>query len=48
MAAMTPDERHQLGHNGRQFALQEFGRSQLMNRLEALLQEAMVRAKAII
>jgi len=48
MAAMTPDERHQLGHNGRQFALQEFGRSQLMNRLEAFLQEAMVRAKAII
>lgn len=48
MAAMTPDERHQLGHNGRQYALQEFGRTQLMNRLEALLLEAVMRAQAKI
>ena len=40
MAAMHADQRHQLGVNGRSFAQKEFGRSLLMDRLEALLREA--------
>jgi colanic acid biosynthesis glycosyl transferase WcaI len=40
MAAMSADQRHQLGANGRAFALKEFGRTLLMDRLEALLLEA--------
>lgn len=40
LAAMTPDQRKQLGLNGQKYAQQEFGRSQLMDRLEALLGEA--------
>lgn len=40
MAAMRADQRHQLGVNGRSFAQKEFGRSLLMDRLEALLREA--------
>jgi colanic acid biosynthesis glycosyl transferase WcaI len=40
MAAMSADQRHQLGVNGRVFAQKEFGRSLLMDRLEALMHEA--------
>lgn len=40
VAAMSGDQRHQLGLNGRYFAQKEFGRSQLMDRLEVLLREA--------
>jgi glycosyltransferase involved in cell wall biosynthesis len=40
MAAMSVDRRHQLGVNGRAFAQKEFGRDLLMDRLEALLSEA--------
>jgi colanic acid biosynthesis glycosyl transferase WcaI len=40
MAAMSADQRHQLGVNGRAFAQKEFGRTLLMDRLEALLFEA--------
>lgn len=40
LAAMSPEERRQLGLNGRQYAEKEFGRTQLMDRLEALLNEA--------
>jgi colanic acid biosynthesis glycosyl transferase WcaI len=40
MAAMLPDERQQLGLNGREYAQQHFGHTQLMDRLEVLLTEA--------
>jgi colanic acid biosynthesis glycosyl transferase WcaI len=40
MSAMSAEQRHQLGVNGRVFAQREFGRSLLMDRLEALLHEA--------
>lgn len=40
MAAMSGEYRDQLGVNGRAFAHKEFGRSQLMDRLEVLLREA--------
>lgn len=40
MVAMSVDQRHQLGVNGRAFAQKEFGRSLLMDRLEVLLREA--------
>jgi glycosyltransferase involved in cell wall biosynthesis len=40
MAAMSAEQRHQLGMNGRAFAQKEFGRTLLMDRLEALLFEA--------
>jgi len=40
MATMSVDRRHQLGVNGRAFAKKEFGRDLLMDRLEALLSEA--------
>lgn len=40
LAAMSPEERSQLGLNGRKYARKEFGRTQLMDRLEALLNEA--------
>jgi hypothetical protein len=40
MAAMSREQRRQLGANGRAFAQQEFGRELLMDRLELLLQEA--------
>jgi glycosyltransferase involved in cell wall biosynthesis len=46
MAAMTPDERFALGHNGRRYAQQEFGREPLMDRLDALLQEAVITTQA--
>ena len=41
LAAMSPDKRQDLGKNGQSYALKEFGRSQLMDRIEALLAEAM-------
>jgi len=40
MAAMSADQRHQLGVNGRAYAQKEFGRSLLMDRLEILMLEA--------
>lgn len=40
MKAMRPDQRHQLGMNGRAFAQKEFGRGLLMDRLEEMLHEA--------
>lgn len=46
MAAMPPDERRQLGLNGRKYAQQEFGRTLLMESLEALLAEAITCSKA--
>lgn len=44
LAAMTPDERRQLGENGQHYAQKEFSRAELMNRLEALLHEAIASA----
>jgi colanic acid biosynthesis glycosyl transferase WcaI len=46
MAAMTSEERRELGHNGRRYAQQEFGRGPLMDRLELFLQEATLRTRA--
>lgn len=40
MSAMSVDQRHQLGVNGRAYAQKEFGRGLLMDRLEALLRDA--------
>lgn len=41
LAAMSAEKRQHLGKNGQRYALKEFGRSQLMDRMEALLSEAM-------
>jgi hypothetical protein len=38
---MSAEERQHLGNNGQSYALKEFGRSQLMDRMEAFLLEAM-------
>ncbi len=46
LAAMPTAERKQMGLNGREYAQQEFGRTQLMDRLEALLAEAVTISKA--
>lgn len=46
MAAMSIEERKQMGLNGRAYARQEFGRSELMDRLETLLTEAVNIRKA--
>lgn len=46
LAAMPLNERKKLGWNGQKYAQQEFGRSQLMDRLEALLAEAVTIARA--
>ncbi|OWY27288.1 glycosyltransferase family 4 protein [Herbaspirillum robiniae] len=46
LAAMSPEERRQLGLNGQLYAQKEFGRVQLMDRLEALLSEAVRISKA--
>jgi colanic acid biosynthesis glycosyl transferase WcaI len=46
LADMPAAERKQMGLNGREYALQEFGRTQLMDRLEALLAEAVTIGKA--
>lgn len=40
LASMSLDERNELGQNGVLYAKQEFGRAQLMDKLESLLQEA--------
>jgi colanic acid biosynthesis glycosyl transferase WcaI len=40
MSTMSVGQRHQFGVNGRAFAQKEFGRDLLMDRLEALLSEA--------
>jgi colanic acid biosynthesis glycosyl transferase WcaI len=40
MSVMQPEQRHQLGANGRVFAQKEFGRGLLMDRLEEMLHEA--------
>lgn len=45
MAAMSAEERHQLGLNGRAYAQKEFSRDLLMDRLESLLIEAVKRYK---
>lgn len=45
LAAMTRDERNELGQNGRKYAQQEFSRSRLMDRLENLLHEAVDRSE---
>lgn len=45
LASMPPDERRQLGWNAQKYAQQEFGRSQLMDRLEDLLAEAVTISK---
>jgi len=45
MAAMSADQRQQLGLNGRAYAQKEFGRDLLMDRLEALLSEAVALYK---
>ena len=46
LAAMSPENRQQLGKNGQSYALKEFGRSQLMGRIETLLSEAISIAQA--
>lgn len=46
LAAMPTAERQQMGLNGREYAQREFGRTQLMDRLEALLAEAVTISKA--
>jgi colanic acid biosynthesis glycosyl transferase WcaI len=46
LMAMSPEERKQLGVNGKKYTQQEFGRAQLMDRLEALLIEAVNINKA--
>lgn len=46
LAAMPQAERNQLGSNGRIYAENEFGRVQLMDKLEALLSEAVSISKA--
>ena len=46
LMAMPPEKRKQMGLNGRKYAQQEFGRAQLMDRLEALMAEAVATSKA--
>lgn len=46
LAAMPATERKKMGLNGREYAQREFGRPQLMDRLEALLAEAVATSKA--
>ncbi len=46
LAAMPIAERNQMGLNGQKYAQQEFGRPQLINRLESLLTEAIAISKA--
>ncbi len=48
LAAMTAEDRNQLGLNGRKYAEQEFGRTELMDRLDALLYEAVNNGQAKI
>jgi colanic acid biosynthesis glycosyl transferase WcaI len=46
LAAMPTEERRQLGLNGRKYAEQEFDRTQLIDRLETMLSEAIQINKA--
>ncbi|MDD0838928.1 glycosyltransferase family 4 protein [Curvibacter sp. HBC61] len=46
LAAMPVEVRQRLGLNGRHYAQQEFGRAQLMDRLEGMLAEAVALRKA--
>lgn len=46
LAAMTSNQRQQLGLNGKLYAQKEFGRAELMERLEALLNEAITSNKS--
>lgn len=46
LAAMPLEERQQLGMNGRRYAEQEFGRTELIDRLETMLAEAVQINKA--
>ena len=46
LAAMPHEQRQQLGQNGRRYAQKEFDRAQLMDRLEALLGEAIAKYQA--
>jgi colanic acid biosynthesis glycosyl transferase WcaI len=46
LIAMPADKRKQLGFNGQKYAQQEFGRTELMDRLEALLAKAVTISKA--
>ena len=46
LAAMTIEDRKKLGLNGRNYAEQEFGRTELMDRLDVLLYEAVNNGKA--
>lgn len=46
LAAMPTAERKHMGLNGQNYAQQEFGRAQLMDRLEALLAEAVTISNA--
>lgn len=46
LAAMSPKERKQLGLNGRKYSMKEFGRSELIARLDTLLIEAVSIYKA--
>lgn len=46
LATMPTAERQQMGLNGREYAQREFGRAQLMDRLDALLAEAVTISKA--
>jgi glycosyltransferase involved in cell wall biosynthesis len=48
LAKMSLAERQQLGSNGRAYAQKEFGRVQLIDRLDLLLNQAMVKGKGII
>ena len=47
LAGMSVEQRQQLGRNGREYAQREFGRSQLVDKLEGFFQEAIARQKRI-
>lgn len=48
LASMSIDDRKQLGLNGRRYAQQEFGRTQLIDRLDLLLNEAIDHCKVVV
>jgi colanic acid biosynthesis glycosyl transferase WcaI len=45
LASMSVEQRQQLGRNGRVYAQREFGRTQLVDKLEGFLQEAIASRK---
>lgn len=45
MASMNSDDLRALGQNGQEYAQREFGRSQLLDKLETFMQEAVFSAK---